>query len=61
MVIKNNTTGDTIPFPKTLYWNSWKSGITYSNNGSVTNSADSSNYRTASMLFYNDNNPKIQL
>lgn len=56
MLITNNK-GDTIPFPKTLYWSNWKAGIKYDNSLGVNNSADASNYRTATLEFYNDNDP----
>ncbi len=57
MVIKNNTSNEVVPEPSNLYYNTWKSFIGYNNNRGVNNSADASNYRTATLEFYNDNDP----
>lgn len=57
MTITNNVTGDTVPLPNTIDWNTWKAGIAYGINGDVTNSSDSTNTRTATLEFINDTNP----
>lgn len=60
MTITNNATGDTVPLPNTIDWNTWKAGIDYGINGDVTNSSDSTNTRTATLEFINDTNPSNQ-
>lgn len=57
MVIKNNTSNEVVPEPSNFYYNTWKSSIGYNNNRGVNNSADASNYRTATLEFYNDKDP----